>query len=55
LYDAIVGRLVLVHGSVTNGAMTCAAGAHHAAFAAICDTLERELSAERAILAGAER
>jgi pimeloyl-ACP methyl ester carboxylesterase len=28
-------------------------GAHHAAFDAICDVLERELGAERAVLAGA--
>jgi hypothetical protein len=28
-------------------------GAHHAAFDAICDVLERELDAERAVLPGA--
>ena len=28
-------------------------GAHHAAFDAVCDVLERELDAERAVLPGA--
>jgi hypothetical protein len=59
-------RLVLVHGSVVNGAVTWAAqeplaerfalvvsGAHSVPYDIVCDVLAARLGAERAVLPGA--